>query len=299
MNSKNVTSQVQCKGIEIVVALLRDGHSSVLQRIKESGIIEGCLNVLFGSEWNNCIHTSVEHILQMILSSGGSRYEARSVRLADAYGALQRSLLIDAQVLRRIIDTFARSNEYKESGKRQHIGIIGHLTRISNTIMRYAGDRDALAKLVEEAAAATGLAMALPVTESSGDTGTEKRGDYKNDWERFVAIELTEMNERLNKQLAADGSGGRGARPKPSLYASLMTAMSKAPVPSPFMGGGDSGASESGIGGESGGKGDLTTMVDELDIGRVSDLTGDETIAAPASDYTATSKEVYVCKLFE
>lgn len=149
---------VRHKVVDMIVALMRTPSDRVSQRLRNLGFISICMNLFFQYPWNNLLHGSVEHIVQMVVSGQCC--------------ILKKALFEDCDFLQRILNARVLSATHvKQHGFR--LGFMGHLTRVSNTIVEFA-KRD---KQLE---------------------------DYMNEnakWMEFIEGDLKLENEKLNTQL--------------------------------------------------------------------------------------------------
>merc|ERR1712228_525467 len=107
---------------------------------------------------NNLLHGSVEHIIQMVVSGDCS--------------ILKAALFEDCDFLNRILKARELSAQHQEkSGFR--LGYMGHITRVSNTIVEFAKRNDQLMVYM----------------------------NANDGWIKFIADELKLENEQLNTQL--------------------------------------------------------------------------------------------------
>merc|ERR1712228_1083047 len=107
---------------------------------------------------NNLLHGSVEHIIQMVVSGDCS--------------ILKAALFEDCDFLNRILKARELSAQHQEkSGFR--LGYMGHITRVSNTIVEFAKRNAQLEGYMEA----------------------------NEDWMKFIGDDLKLENEQLNTQL--------------------------------------------------------------------------------------------------
>merc|ERR1711971_537654 len=59
---------VRHKVVDMIVALMRTPSTMVSEKLRELGLIRICIELFFEYPWNNLLHGSVEHIIQMVVS---------------------------------------------------------------------------------------------------------------------------------------------------------------------------------------------------------------------------------------
>ena len=79
----------------MIVALMRTPSERVSMKLRDLGFIQTCIDLFFEFPWNNLLHGSVEHIVQMVVSG-----ECKT---------LQDALFTDARFLQRILEARMRS----------------------------------------------------------------------------------------------------------------------------------------------------------------------------------------------
>ena len=149
---------VRHKVIDMIVALMRTPSTMVSKKLRELNFIDICINLFFKYPWHNLLHGSVEHIVQMIVSG--------------ECPILKATLFEDCNFLDKILTAREESKIHQET-KGFRLGFMGHLTRISNTIVEFA-------------------------------KRSKQLNDYmisNNKWINFIENDLRLENEKLNTQL--------------------------------------------------------------------------------------------------
>mmetsp|Transcript_19327 Transcript_19327/g.30654 ORF Transcript_19327/g.30654 Transcript_19327/m.30654 type:complete len:1174 (+) Transcript_19327:224-3745(+) len=149
---------VRHKIVDMIVALMRTPSSIVSQKLRELGLIKICIDLFFAYPWNNLLHGSVEHIIQMVVSGDCE--------------ILKKALFEDCDFLNRILEARQLSAKHQEE-KKFRLGYMGHITRVSNTIVEFAKRNSQLEQYMH---------------------GNEQ-------WMKFIGDDLKLENEQLNTQL--------------------------------------------------------------------------------------------------
>ena len=142
----------------MIVALMRTPSSIVSKKLRELGLIKICIDLFFAYPWNNLLHGSVEHIIQMVVSGECE--------------ILKKALFEDCDFLNRILEARALSAKHQKE-KKFRLGYMGHITRVSNTIVEFAKRNEQLRNYMEE----------------------------NEQWMKFIGDDLKLENEQLNTQL--------------------------------------------------------------------------------------------------
>ena len=79
----------------MIVALMRTPSPIVSQKLRDLQFVQLCADLFFQYPWNNLLHGSVEHIVQMIVSGDCE--------------VLKRALFEDCKFLDRILDAREKS----------------------------------------------------------------------------------------------------------------------------------------------------------------------------------------------
>jgi len=140
------------------VALMRTPSKAVSAQLRELGLIKICISLFFAYPWNNLLHGSVEHIIQMVVSGECT--------------VLKTALFADCDFLTKILEARKLSAAHREE-KKFRLGYMGHITRVSNTIVEFAKHNAQLDEYMQQNAK----------------------------WLAFINEELKLENEQLNTQL--------------------------------------------------------------------------------------------------
>jgi len=149
---------VRHKVVDMIVALMRTPSKAVSEQLRSLGLIEICIDLFFAYPWNNLLHGSVEHIIQMVVSGECT--------------ILKTALFADCDFLTKILEARRLSGEHREH-KKFRLGYMGHITRVSNTIVEFAKHNVQLDAYMQGNA----------------------------EWLSFIHEELKLENEQLNTQL--------------------------------------------------------------------------------------------------
>jgi len=149
---------VRHKVVDMIVALMRTPSVIVSKKLKELGLIKICIDLFFAYPWNNLLHGSVEHIIQMVVSGDCE--------------ILKKALFEDCDFLNRILSARQLSAKHQED-KKFRLGYMGHITRVSNTIVEFAKRNVQLEGYMEA----------------------------NQKWIKFIGDDLKLENEQLNTQL--------------------------------------------------------------------------------------------------
>merc|ERR1711920_1152453 len=149
---------VHHKVVDMIVALMRTPSTMVSEKLRELGLIRICIELFFEYPWNNLLHGSVEHIIQMVVSGDCA--------------ILKRALFEDCDFLNRILEARECSAKHQETNHFR-LGYMGHITRVSNTIVEFAKRNVQLEGYMES----------------------------NEDWMKFIGDDLKLENEQLSTQL--------------------------------------------------------------------------------------------------
>eukprot|EP01083_Nonionella_stella_P065309 171006_1 len=149
---------VRHKVVDMIVALMRTPSDVVSLKLRSLGLIVQCIDLFFLYPWNNLLHGSVEHIIQMVVSGDCS--------------ILKKALFEDCDFLNRILSARQLSATHQET-QSFRLGYMGHITRVSNTIVEFAKRNQQLLDYMES----------------------------NKEWMKFIADDLKLENEQLNTQL--------------------------------------------------------------------------------------------------
>eukprot|EP01083_Nonionella_stella_P048399 129431_1 len=153
---------VRMKVVELLVAVLRSNYPPVYERISELELIPRCLGLFFEYPWNNLLHGLVEHVIQMILSGDSIPLKTTLFKRADVVGKL------------------LEAHRQNDAQTRYRLGFMGHITRISNTIVNQALSDELLEKFCNES----------------------------DEWNLYTNGKLSIENEKLNIQLGGHRPNG-------------------------------------------------------------------------------------------
>jgi len=110
----------------LISASVATNNARINKDLAELGTINVILDLFFKYQWNNFLHTHVEHCVSSILSSdvGGEDGNNENPLLVH--------LFQDCALISRIVNAWADNESQQSQGKRQ--GYMGHLTRIANSL---------------------------------------------------------------------------------------------------------------------------------------------------------------------
>lgn len=108
---------VRMKIVQLILALLTSNNKAVIDLLVEKQVFKTILDLFFHFQWNNLLHTQVHLLVRSIL-------EGRDV-------SLKRSLLIDGQLVQRMIENHESNlKEIAENKKVHRRGYLGFLIEI-------------------------------------------------------------------------------------------------------------------------------------------------------------------------
>ncbi len=96
----NIQIIVRHKVVDMIVALMRTPSKVVSSKLRSLGLICKCINLFFLYPWNNLLHGSVEHIIQMVVSGDCEMLKA--------------ALFEDCDFLNRILKAMELSKKHQE-----------------------------------------------------------------------------------------------------------------------------------------------------------------------------------------
>jgi len=173
---------VRHKVVDMIVALMRTPAPMVSRQLRDLSLIRICIDLFFDYPWNNLLHGSVEHIIQMVVSGDCA--------------ILKRALFEDCDFLNRILAARRQSAQHQEE-KKFRLGFMGHLTRVSNTIVEFAKRNQQLddymngnAKWMEFIGEALKLENEQLNTQLGGHRPSTMNGDDADDFTIFTLAEI-------------------------------------------------------------------------------------------------------------
>jgi len=148
------------KIIEFFAILARTNYKCIDNVIVKLNVLNTCLDLFFRYMWNNFLHFTVEQMIQGILD--GENEE------------LKRHLLVDCQLIKRIVEAHKENEIECSKVKGIRRGYMGHLTTISAGLLQ--------------------TASADPIVEKILSESTE--------WHEYVKGPLAQTRERESRRLA-------------------------------------------------------------------------------------------------
>jgi serine/threonine-protein phosphatase 6 regulatory subunit 3 len=156
--------------VRLFASLLGTNSPAVYEELARLDTLNVLLDLYFQYIWNNFLHTQVEHCIIAIVNCNDCSLLSR--------------LIGEFQLLDKIVEAFNRNQEdqCKPGGHRK--GFMGHLTRISNSLISNKN-----AQKINE------LVQGLP------DDASQK-------WTQFVSNSLAELNKQNSTELAGGSVSG-------------------------------------------------------------------------------------------
>jgi len=148
------------KIIEFSSILARTNYKCIDNVIINLNILNTCLDLFFRYMWNNFLHFTVEQTIQGILDGENED--------------LKKHLLIDCNLIKRIIEANNENDVECSKPKGVRRGYMGHLTSISSCLLQTASTDQSVEKLLSE----------IP------------------DWNEYVKGPLAQIKERESRPLA-------------------------------------------------------------------------------------------------
>ncbi|XP_022101948.1 serine/threonine-protein phosphatase 6 regulatory subunit 3-like isoform X2 [Acanthaster planci] len=162
---------VRLQVCKLIAALLVTNTQSINVELARLGTIKSIWELLFQYAWNNFLHLEVEKCISTILANNPTESEE---------GKTQHPLLVhlftDCKLIQRILESWEENEQTQQKGGSRR-GYMGHLTRITNTViheMEKGCNCDQIKSLFQEY-----------VPE-----------DYRDKWTSFVVGSLSELNKR-------------------------------------------------------------------------------------------------------
>jgi serine/threonine-protein phosphatase 6 regulatory subunit 3 len=112
---------------EFFVHLVRTNYEGVTQEIIKVGVIKTCLSLFFQYHWNNFLHQAVLELVQSILEGPSDELRAELFKP-------------ETKLLEQILEANSKNEEIVSKPKGHRLGFMGHITIISNAIVK-AGEK--------------------------------------------------------------------------------------------------------------------------------------------------------------
>ncbi|XP_038047088.1 serine/threonine-protein phosphatase 6 regulatory subunit 3-like isoform X2 [Patiria miniata] len=162
---------VRLQVCKLIASLLVTNTQSINVELARLGTIKSLWELLFQYAWNNFLHLEVEKCISTILANNPTESEE---------GKTQHPLLVhlftDCKLIQRILEKWEENEQTQQKGGSRR-GYMGHLTRITNTVideMEKGCNCDQIKSLFQEY-----------VPE-----------DFRDKWSSFLAGSLSDLNKR-------------------------------------------------------------------------------------------------------
>ena len=151
--------------IRLVEAMVKLNSSDVDVALSKHDILPACLRLFFDFPFHSMMHRSVTAIVLTILDGddvragedeGDASARAASESHTSPHVILQRQLIENATLQRKILDAYERNREAEKLPKGRRDGYMGHLNQMSCAICKVSGEssRSAVSAMVAKSSVA-------------------------------------------------------------------------------------------------------------------------------------------------
>lgn len=157
---------------KLLSVLVANNNLEINSKLAELDTINILLDLFFKYTWNNFLHTQVEQCLAFALNADLSSGEEGEVQK----NCLIAHILVKCRLLERILEAWQDNEVQQNVNNLPRRGYMGHLIRISNSIVQQMTEKGPLGAFIKE---------------------TVDSETFKN-WEEFVNTKLAEINKIYN-----------------------------------------------------------------------------------------------------